>query len=348
MMPEDTNSAGKGSGRCNGPVAHGRQAGPYDVLIVGGGPAGLSAALVLGRCRRRVLVVDSGRPRNASSRAIHGYLSRDGVPPRELLRLGRVELDRYGVEFLEAEVDSARGLSPGETPDSGAEFEIVTRDGRGFRSRKLLLATGIRDVLPPIDGAERYYGRGVHHCPYCDGWEHRDRALVAYGAGRAAVGLALSLRTWSGRVTACTGGKRVAAEDRGRLRRNGIALRTERIARLDGDGEALQRVVFESGPPLECQALFFKTGQAQHSHLPAMLGCESKGDNQMRTDDRQRTCRPGLFLAGDADGDVQFVSVAVAEGARAAVAINRELQDEDRGESRVPPHPAPTRAGSRR
>src|SRR3954469_8202084 len=111
MMPEDTNSAGKGSGRCNGPVARGRQAAPYDVLIVGGGPAGLNAALVLGRCRRRVLVVDAGRPRNAASRAMHNYLGHDGINPHEFLTLGRAEAARYGVEFVDAEVDGARGLS---------------------------------------------------------------------------------------------------------------------------------------------------------------------------------------------------------------------------------------------
>ena len=209
-------------------------------------------------------------------------------------------------------------------------------DGRTFRSRKLLLATGVRDVLPPIAEADQFYGRGVHHCPYCDGWEHRDQSLVAYGAGRPAIGLALSLRTWSERVTACTDGKRVAPKDRQRLERNGIALRTEPIARLEGAGGSLQRVVFEAGPPLECDALFFNTEQFQRSALPERLGCERAEGNQVRTHDKQRTRRPGLFLAGDADGDVQFVIVAAAEGARAAVAINRDLQDEDRGEAREP------------
>src|SRR4051794_29290038 len=346
-MPKAKRIASNGSGGGDGRVDRGGPSALHDVLIVGGGPAGLSAALVLGRCRRRVLVFDSGRPRNAASRAMHGYLSRDGINPRQLLRLGREETARYGVEFLEAEVDNARSLSPGDAADSLASFEVETDAGRKFLSRKLLLATGVRDVLPSIDGAERYYGRGVFHCPYCDGWEHRDRRLVAYGAGRAAVGLALSLQTWSSRVTACTDGKRVAPKDRDRLGRNGIALRTERIARLDGSGEVLQRIVFESGPPLECDALFFQTDQVQRSHLPAMLGCESKGDNQIRTHDKQRTCIPGLFLAGDADGDVQFVIVAAAEGARAATAINRELQEEDRGESRVPPRPAMASADDR-
>src|SRR4051812_12312659 len=188
----------------------------HDVLIVGGGPAGLSAALVLGRCRRRVLVVDAGRPRNAASRAMHGYLGRDGLDPREFLRLGREEIARYGVEFLDAEVDAARGPAPDGVTGPDSSFEVMTEDGRRIYSRRLLLATGVRDVLPPIDGAEAYYGRGVHHCPYCDGWEYRDRALVAYGAGPAAVGLALSLRTWSDRVTACADGGRVARGDRER------------------------------------------------------------------------------------------------------------------------------------
>ncbi len=320
---------------------------PYGVVIVGGGPAGLSAALVLGRCRRRVLVVDSGRPRNAAARAMHGYLSRDGINPRELLRLGREEIARYEVEFLDAEVDDARCLPPGEKPGPPAAFEVATEDGRRFSCRKLLLATGVRDILPPIDGAVEYYGRGVHHCPYCDGWEHQDRSLVAYGAGKAAVGLALSLKTWSDRVTACTGGERVAPKERDRLGRIGIALRTERIVRLDGDEEALRRVVFESGPDLDCDALFFNTDQAQRSQLPALLGCEPKGHGQVRTHDKQRTRLPGLFLAGDADGDVQFVIVAAAEGARTAVAINRDLQEEDRGEAVVPRRPATTSAVDR-
>src|SRR4051794_15527495 len=346
-MTKDQRLSAEGPGRRHGRDGRGRHPVLYDVLIVGGGPAGLSAALLLGRCRRRVLVLDSDRPRNAAARAMHGYLSRDGIPPRELLRLGRAEVGRYGVEVLDAEADSARVLSPGEDPDPRASFEVVTEDGRRFRSRKLLIATGVRDILPAIEGAEKFYGRGVYHCPYCDGWEHRDGSLVAYGAGRAAVGLALSLRTWSGRVTACTDGKRVGPGDRDRLSRNGIALRTERVARLDGSDEGLQRVVFRSGPPLECDALFFNTDQVQRSELPTMLGCEAKENNQVSTQGKQRTCIPGLFLAGDADGDVQFVIVAAAEGARAATAINRELQDEDRGEARTSPRRATTSAVDR-
>jgi thioredoxin reductase len=247
-------------------------------VIVGGGPAGLSAALVLGRCRRRVLVIDEGRPRNEASSALHGYLTRDGIDPNEFLRLGRGEIARYGVEFLNAVVDDARALPPDERRGSPVAFEIRTDNGHALLSRKLLLATGVRHILPAIEGAETYYGRGVHHCPYCDGWEHRDAALVAYGSVRAAAGLALSLRTWSSRVTACTDGEPLAPRDRARLLRNGIAFRTERIRRLDGDGGVLRRIVFEAGPPLDCDALFFNTEQFQHSRLPlGHLNSETHG-----------------------------------------------------------------------
>ncbi|MDB5350311.1 MAG: FAD-dependent pyridine nucleotide-disulfide oxidoreductase [Planctomycetota bacterium] len=313
----------------------------YDALIVGGGPAGLSAALVLGRCRRRVLVCDTGQPRNAGAQAMHGYLSRDGLPPRELLHLGRVEIARYGVEFLEAEVVSVQRSAEAPFADDRAGFEVATADGRTHIGRKLLLATGVRDVLPPIEGAERYYGRGVHHCPYCDGWEHRDASLVAYGSGRAAIGLALSLRTWSRRVTACTDGRRVDPRDHARLERNGIALRTQGVAKLYGSEEVLHGILFEDGGRLDCDALFFNTDHLQRSSLPGLLGCKFGKDGCVITHGKQHTGVDGLFLAGDAAGDVQFVIVAAAEGARAAVAINRELQDEDRGEAR----PAP-RAGT--
>jgi thioredoxin reductase len=304
----------------------------FDVLIVGGGPTGLSAALILGRCRRRVLVIDSGRPRNAAAQAMHGYLTRDGTPPREMNRLARDEARRYGAVLLDAEAAEARCLG-GAGPPPAPAFEVGLTDGRAFRARKLLLATGVRDLLPEFPGVADYYGRGVHHCPYCDGWEHRDESLGAFGSPRAAVGLALALRTWSDRVTAMTDGESIDPADLDRLRRNGIAARTEPIVRLEGSADRLERVHFASGPDLPCTGFFFNTGQVQHANLAERLGCDSKGGNHVATHGKQRTGVPGLFVAGDADGDVQFVIVAAAEGARAAVAINRELQDEDRGEN---------------
>lgn len=324
----------------------------YDVIIIGGGPAGLSAALVLGRCRRRVLVCDAGRPRNWWAQEIHGFLTRDGIDPLELLRLGRGEFERYGVEFRSTEVTDA-------TYAPGPLFSATLADGTEVQSRRMLLATGVRDVLPKIDGIEEFYGRGVHHCPYCDGWEHRDEHLIAYGRGKPGLGLALSLLTWSNRITVCTDGARLSPTDRRTLERHSISFRTERIARLEGSGSAipvssaathgrrggrrLARLLFANGDALDCGALFFNTGQYQRSGLPARLGCDFRPDGSVRTDTRQRTCVPGLYLAGDADKDVQFAIVAAAEGATAAVTINHELQEEDRLEDA---DPAASRQGS--
>jgi thioredoxin reductase len=302
----------------------------YDVIIVGGGPAGLSAALVLGRSCRRLLVCDDGHPRNAASRALHGFLSRDGIPPGELLRLGREELNRYGVDWRPDKIVSACQLAEQSRPGMAA-FEVRLAGGETFQARKLLLATGLRDELPAIDGLLEFYGSSIHHCPYCDCHEHRGRRLAAYGAGTAAVGLALMLRTWSEHVTACGDGEPIDAKDQNRLSRNGIAWRGEKVIRLSGRDGRLAAVEFASGPSLACDALFFNTGSAQRSPLAPMLGCEIAGE-LVATHGKQRTGVPGLFLAGDADSDVQFAIVAAAEGARAAVAINRELQDEDRGE----------------
>lgn len=294
----------------------------FDVLIVGGGPAGLSAALNLGRCRRRVVVCDGGRPRNAASPHAHGYLTRDGVPPLELLRLGREELARYGVELRNAEVTDAACDSAGA--------RITLKGGAELRGRKLLLATGVVDDAPNIEGLQALYGTSVHHCPYCDGWENRDRPLAVYGEPDDATGLALSLLTWSRDLIVCTDGAALGRRARRRLATFGIPARTEKILRLEGEGGALRRVVFTDGPPVDRQALFFTTGQGQRSPLAEQLGCRFDKRGHVKCDRKRRTGVANLFIAGDAGGDVQFLVTAASEGAQAAVAINAELQEEDR------------------
>jgi thioredoxin reductase len=299
----------------------------YDVTIVGGGPAGLSAALVLARCKRRVVVVDAGNPRNAAARAMHNYLSRDGTPPREMLRMSRDEVMRYGVQILHARATQVHRVKAANRIAECA-FETVLEDGRRFVSRKLLLATGVVDLLPEIEEIRSHYGQWVHHCPYCDGYEHADGHLVAYGPGTQGAGLAFALRTWSQQVTACSDGESLDADQRRRLQRNGIAWREEKVVRLE-EHEGERRVIFASGPPLVCEAFFFNTGKVQCSDLGLQLGCPQDRLGMMKTGAKQRTDQPGLYIAGDADGDVQFVIIAAAEGATAGVAINRDLQDED-------------------
>jgi thioredoxin reductase len=193
----------------------------------------------------------------------------------------------------------------------------------------LLLCTGVVDVLPDIPGIHDFYGRSIHHCPFCDGWEHRNQRLVALGNSDAVVKLATSLRNWSSHVTACSDGRELTEGDTRMLRSRGVTLRMEKIRALQGTNGLLKQIHFDSGPPLPCDAVFFSSGQLQHSPLTLQLGCKQDEEGLIRTGKKQSTGVNGLFLAGDADGEVQFAIVAAAEGAIAAVTINHLLQDED-------------------
>jgi thioredoxin reductase len=300
----------------------------YDCIVVGAGPAGLSAALMLGRCRRQVLVCDVGEPRNRHAAAIHNYLTRDGVRPAELLRLARAEVERFpSVEFRSVEV-----LDATRSPDG---FRIVCADGAQFGARKLLLATGVVDELPKIEGLEPLYGTSVHHCPYCDGWEWRDQRLAVHGRGEEGSALALALTVWSDDVVLCTDGPgRLSESEREQLGRAGIEVREERIARLEGRQGRLDRVVFVAGAPLPRQALFVCAGQHQRSGLARKLGCRFTSKGAVATGICEATDVPGLYVAGDSSKEAQFVVVAAAEGAEAGMAINKALLKEDLSQNR--------------
>jgi thioredoxin reductase len=291
----------------------------YDVVIVGGGPAGLSAALVLGRCRRQVLLCDAGRPRNAAARALHGYLTRDGTAPLDLLRIGRQELQVYEVEQRPATVAAITGRV--------GRFQVRLDDGQLIHARAVLLATGVQDHLPSLPGLDACYGISAHHCPYCDGWEVRDSRLAVLGDGRGAAGLALSLTTWSGRVTVCTNGRsRLGPTQRDQLASRGITIEEARLRTVEHEEGRVRRLVTRDGADIPCDAIFFAGGQHQQCGLAEALGCEFTRRGTVRTDRLGQTCVPGVYVAGDASRDVQFVIVAAAEGAKAGVAINKALQ----------------------
>jgi thioredoxin reductase len=293
----------------------------WDVIIVGGGPAGLSAALTLGRCRRTVLVCDVGQPRNRASQSMHCFLSRDGANPSEFLRNAREQLAPYESVVLRA----ALVLDVLKHEQS---FEVVLHNDERHTCRKILLATGVVDHLPSIAGVEQFYGVSVHHCPYCDGWEWRDQPIAVYGRGEKGAGLALMLKQWTPDVILFTDGpSELSADYRARLAREHIKVYEDRVGSVEGtpDGK-LERIVLTSGKAIERRALFFNTGQHQRSALPARLGCEIdvKGGVTVGEYDVE-TCVPGLYVAGDASRDVQLAIVAAAEGTKAAFAINKAL-----------------------
>jgi thioredoxin reductase len=293
----------------------------YDVTIIGGGPAGLSAALLLGRCMRKIILFHSGEHRNAFSQAMNGFISRDGIKPLEFLRLARQDLGKYDIDIQEKTIVKAK-LGDGM-------FQVTDTNDKVYLSRRLLIATGVKDRWPPIPGIEPFNGKSVHHCPYCDGWESKNKALGAYGKNRDAVGLSLSLKTWSSDVTLYTDGtRRLRKEDLTLLERNGIKICTAPIERVEGAGTRLQRVILAGGLAMSCEALFFSTGTDQRCDLVKQLGCDFTSKGVVKTYKNQQTNVPGLYVAGDAARDMQLVIVAAAEGTKAAVQINKDLQEE--------------------
>lgn len=291
-----------------------------DVIIIGAGPAGLSAALILGRIRRRVLVIDSRKPRNAPSAASHSYFTQDGTPPLELLRIGREQLRPYGVEVLDAEATDAFREGDG--------FTVVLDDRQGGSrrsARRLLLATGVVDPLPDIDGLRELWGKSVLHCAYCHGWEVRDQPLAVYANGQSAAEIVALVRCLSRDVVLCTDGPAELGEERELLDRNAVPVREERIVRMEGRDGQLERIVFEDGTDLPRHALFLPTLPRQHSGLPERLGCELTDFGLVQVNADGLTTVPGVYAAGDLALRKHQIVVASADGAIAGVAINHDL-----------------------
>ncbi|QBD76232.1 NAD(P)/FAD-dependent oxidoreductase [Ktedonosporobacter rubrisoli] len=296
----------------------------FDVIIVGGGVAGLSSALVLGRSRKRVLICDARAPRNAPSPGVHAFFSRDNIKPAELLQIGREQLRPYpSVEFRQAEVLAATRQEQ--------HFVVTLADGTQEVARKLILATGVRDELPEIEGFAELWGTGVFHCPYCYGWEMRDKPLAIYGRGEQVLELVWLLHNWSNDLVLCSDGP-VGLEEAElqKLQMYGIQVCEEPIARLEGKDGILERLVFSSGKVLPRSGLFLRSRIRQHSSLAAKLGCKfmtgsSKVESLIQVNENGWTGLPGLYAIGDAAQTIHWVSIAAAQGARAGIAISNEL-----------------------
>jgi thioredoxin reductase len=293
-----------------------------DVAIVGGGPAGLSAALFLGRCCRQVVVIDAGENRNRQAAKIHGFLTRDGTPPPALMAAARADLANYPTVELRSgrvtAIDGTRGAFVVRT-DTGAELE----------ARRVLLATGVVDVVPGIEGLPELFGKSVHHCPHCDGYEYAGKPIAVYGQAGPGVEAVLSMLAWSDDVVLLTDARPLTAEDRSRCERLGVIVRDERVVRLDGRDGRLERIVFADGTALARVALFLVAGQREQSELAKQLGCELNADGVVVADEHEVTSVPGVYVAGDASVGEQLVVVAAAQGAIAATKIHASLHEED-------------------
>lgn len=294
----------------------------YDTVIVGGGAAGLSAALILGRARRTVLVCDDGKPRNAVVSRMHGFITRDGTSPAELLRLAREELRRYpGVTIADVHVDRAQ-------PDGDAF--VVAAGEREVNARTVLLATGVYDALPKLEGLPQLWGERIFVCPYCDGWEVRNKRVAVVGKGRQAVELAQELRQWTPHVVVCLNGtQNLSAEDQEWIKAQGAQVHAPRVRRFCGTEKTLECVEFEDGSQEPCDAVFICAPLRQHSPLFAMLGCRLHETGEIAVDARGRTSVPHCYAAGDAVTTVHQVIVAAASGVSAAMAINDDLGAEE-------------------
>ena len=295
------------------------RASPHDVVVVGGGAAGLSAALVLGRARRRVAVIDAGAPRNAPAAHMHGFLSRDGLPPTALLAAGRAEVNGYGVDLIE---DRVVGIEPG--------FGVRLAGGQTLETRRILIATGARDELPEVPGVRERWGRDLLHCPYCHGWEVRDQPIGILGTNRGAVQHALLVRQWSDDVVFFVHTLDLGADELGRLEARRIQVVNGAVARLVVEDDRLAGVELVDGRIVPRTAVFIRPVNVPHPDgLLAGLGCDLDAAGFAVVDATGRTSTAGVWAAGNVvDPRLQVISSAGA-GSVAAIAINADLVADD-------------------
>ncbi|HLL65919.1 MAG TPA: NAD(P)/FAD-dependent oxidoreductase [Micromonosporaceae bacterium] len=294
----------------------------YDVAIIGGGAAGLSAALVLSRARRRVLVVDAGSPRNAPATHMYGYLSRDGLPPAELLATGHSEVKRYGGEIV---TGTATDLVPAER--SG--FLVRLADGQRISARRLLLTTGLRDELPDIPGLRERWARDVLHCPYCHGHEVADRRLGVLGGTPGSVRYAQIVRQWTHDLVYFTPPDTLTPVERTQLAARAVSVVEAAITRLVIDDDQLRGVQLDDGRVVVRDALFVPPRFVPNNQLIAGLGCDVNGDGWVTTDHTGRTSVPGVWAAGNLVDPRAQVITAAGAGSAAAIALNADLVEDD-------------------
>lgn len=295
----------------------------WEVIIVGAGPAGSAAAMVLARSRRRVLIFDDGNPRNLKSEGIHNYLTRDGILPADFASTCRDELKIYGVSIENKRIVSA-------TADDDKHFTVSDSDGASYRCAKLLIATGVTDIIPDIPGMRELWGKGVYHCPYCDGWALHEKVVGLYARRFNGYGMALALRQLADKVILFTDTARyLKAAQRNHLALMDIDVISTGVAELSCTDDRLTCVKLADGSSIACEVLFTHNGIKYNNDLVLQLGGKCNNNGAVLTNRQQQCNVPGVYVAGDTVFDMQFVAVAAAEGIKAAVAINNALLQEN-------------------
>lgn len=297
-----------------------------DVVVVGGGAAGLSAALVLTRTRRSVAVIDAGEPRNAPAAHMHGFLGSDGLPPGDLLAAGRKEVIGYGGQVIAADVGAVARTS---TSNEHPRFEVTLTDGQTLRARRLLIATGLGDRIPDIPGLRERWGRDLLHCPYCHGWEVRDTALGVLGGTPEAVTHAHLIRQWSDDVLLFTDGTPLSPDHRAGLASRDIGIVDSPVARLVVADNVLLGVELTPGELVHRAAVFVRPEFVPHDDLLETLGCATSDDGWVTVDGAGGTSVAGVWAAGNVTNPRAQVITAAGEGSAAAIAINADLVAED-------------------
>jgi thioredoxin reductase len=311
-----------------------------DVVVVGGGPAGLAAASWIARYRRSVVVVDSGEYRSRMVERSHGYLGRDPQTPLDLISRGRDEVLAYPT----AQIRPGRVTGIERRDD---ELFEVSLDSGSLLAHRVLLATGVRDAFPDVDGFDEHYGASVFHCPACDGYEARDRDVVALGWDPQLVGFSATLKNWAGSVTVVTNGRRFAGDEACRVQMadNEVDLVEEDALSFVGGRGALEGVRLQSGRVLPASLVFFSVAHHPRVDLGVSLGCELDDEGYLQVDDEGQTTVPGVYAAGDCVPGLQLVQVAAGQGVVAGVACAQSFFGQRGAPTSPPPAPEPTVPG---
>jgi thioredoxin reductase len=302
----------------------------FDCAIIGGGPAGLNASLILGRARRNVILFDNNNPRNAVTQESHGFITRDGIKPKEFREIAHEEIGRYSsVVYARREVTSVIKNNNSNEP----LFELLTlENNERYQSKTIIISTGLRDILPSIDNISDYYGRSLFHCPYCDGWELRDKPLVVI-IGEQVQGFHFiqTIYNWSKDLVVCTNGTVFQnTEQKDLLQRKGIKIIENKIKNFVGENRQMEKILFENGKSVSRKGGFVMPQLVQSSDFGKQLGCQYNSLGGIAIDSFGRTNIPGVYAAGDASviAPAQLI-IAAAEGVRAAAGVNTDLTQKE-------------------